>query len=336
MEPASISVIIPAYNREAILGETLESLLRQTLPAREIIVVDDGSTDRTAAVAESCGAPVRVVRQSNAGPAAARNRGFRESAGEYIHFFDSDDIAVPNKHEVQVRTLEESGADIAFGPWIKGIFGAATFCPVNQVYQQHGLPRGDLVQALLSSWSVVPHACLFRRGIVERCGGFPEDLRVGEDQLMFLRCLLAGARVVHSPGTLELYRTENMDKITASADGHRRRITEWARFLVSAGQECQAHGIDPRKWFGFRLRAWICGRDMAALNEPPPPDVVREVAELSGQSGNTFLALADFSDKKYASIQSRLLGRRGHRSFRMGRLSHLQMELIGRCGYSLQ
>ena len=105
---SGISVIIPAYNREKLLPQTLESLLRQTLPAEEIIVVDDGSTDRTAAVAESFGEPVRVIHQENSGPAAARNRGFLESLGEFIHFFDSDDLALPNKHEVQMKALQES------------------------------------------------------------------------------------------------------------------------------------------------------------------------------------------------------------------------------------
>ena len=90
---SGISVIIPAYNHEELLPQTLESLLRQTFPAEEIIVVDDGSTDRTADVAESFGEPIRVIRQENSGPAAARNRGFHESQGEFIHFFDSDDLA---------------------------------------------------------------------------------------------------------------------------------------------------------------------------------------------------------------------------------------------------
>ena len=148
---SNISVIIPAYNRAGLIGETLQSLLNQTLPAREIIVVDDGSTDDTARVVEriaeelevrrleiddkqgagssdqgaldSRHSPLdsqpaakprlRVIRQQNAGPGVARNRGLAEATGEFIHFFDSDDVAAPNKHEVQLRALIETGADIA-------------------------------------------------------------------------------------------------------------------------------------------------------------------------------------------------------------------------------
>ena len=135
---ADISVIIPAYNRAELIRETLRSLLNQTVSAKEIIVVDDGSTDGTAEAVErefsvfreqfsashkpsSVVKPsLRVIRQQNAGPGAARNRGLAEATGEFIHFFDSDDIASPNKHEEQLKALLEIGADIAYGPWVKG------------------------------------------------------------------------------------------------------------------------------------------------------------------------------------------------------------------------
>ena len=146
----SISVIIPAYNRAGLIAETLRSLLNQTIPAKEIIVVDDGSTDGTAEktleafenwkletgkLKKDDGKPfsgdsnsndqnpiLKILRQQNSGPGSARNRGLAESTGEFIHFFDSDDIAAPNKHEVQLEALLRTGADIAYGPWVKGRF----------------------------------------------------------------------------------------------------------------------------------------------------------------------------------------------------------------------
>ena len=289
-EKHSISVIIPAYNRAELIGETLRSLLNQTVLAKEIIVVDDGSTDGTAEAVEREFSVFReqfsgnskfnipnpkftILRQQNAGPGAARNRGLAEATGEFIHFFDSDDIASPNKHEVQLRTLLETGADIAYGPWVKGRFAPnqaqavasgelsvasldsvdtryhlpaiiySGFTPEGPVLQAQGLPQGDLVRALLTNWSVVPHACLFRRSILEKAGGFPEDIWVGEDQLLFLRCLLAGAKVVHTPETLVFYRLGNdPGKLTATGAAQKRHARDWARFLVKANEEVASGG----------------------------------------------------------------------------------------------
>ena len=319
-----ISVIIPAYNRAGLIGETLRSLLKQTLPAKEIIVVDDGSTDGTAektleafenwkletgnlkkddrgrfsaASTSNIQNPTfKILQQQNAGPGAARNRGLAEATGEFIHFFDSDDIASHNKHEVQLKALLETGADIAYGPWVKGRFepkeaqtvarplahgvargslplaaqtarvagateatessvasldSVATsyqlpvtiysgFTPEGPVLQARGLPRGDLLRALLTNWSVIPHACLFRRSTLEKAGGFPEDIWVGEDQLLFLRCLLAGAKVVHTPETMVFYRLGNdSGKLTATGAAQKRHARDWARFLVKAKKEIE-------------------------------------------------------------------------------------------------
>ena len=285
---ANISVIIPAYNRAGLIGETLRSLLNQTVPAKEIIVVDDGSTDGTGEAVERefsvfreqfsgnsksniQNPTLKILRQANAGPGAARNRGLSEATGEFIHFFDSDDIAAPNKHEVQLRALLETGADIAYGPWVKGRFvenelprtdcgeliadgagstnaldprpstldsGPRNFVPEGPVHQARGLPHGDLLRALLTNWSIVPHACLFRRSILEKAGGFPEDIWVGEDQLLFLRCLLAGAKVVHTPETMVFYRLGNdPGKLTATGAAQKRHARDLAKFLVKANEE---------------------------------------------------------------------------------------------------
>ena len=353
MTHSGISVIIPAYNRAALIGQTLRSLLNQTLPADEIIVVDDGSTDSTAEAAEAefsvfsrqlagkARIPeFKVIRQANAGPGAARNRGFAESRGEFIHFFDSDDIAAPNKHEVQVRALQESGSDIAYGPWVKGRIAVVEklqsekadtlkpatsrpspvtwhFVPEGHVLQQKGLPEGNLVKELLTRWSIVPQACMFRRSIVEKSGGFPDDMFIAEDQLMFLRCLLGGAQVIHTPETIAFYRLGDAGKLTESATASSRRVTDWLLFLQRGALECHANGIDPRRWLGFDRRLW------AALRLMP--------SRSSGERGpvrRILYPLLSTLDRWCGGLKMRLKGDRQNASFRCGPITHDYLKLF--------
>lgn len=371
----SLSAIIPAYNRADLIGQTLQSLLNQTLPAGEIIVVDDGSTDSTAEAAESefhrwksesrvletargeaegnAGRreggkfpEFKVIRQENAGPGAARNRGFADSKGEFIHFFDSDDIAAPNKHEVQVGALQESGADIAYGPWVKGYIkehgawsmeqGAQSgehpekrfsFEPEGYVLQQRGLPKGGLIKELLTRWSVVPHACMFRRSIVEKVGGFPKELFGTEDQMMFLRCLLAGARVVHTPETIEFYRLGDASKITATGAAQQRHAKEWAKFLAGARMECLRVGIDPMKWEGFRRRIWSAEKDLVRFGLHRSFDGSGELPELSSAQGLESKVVSK-GKRIWGGLSKRLTGNRQNSSFRCSRLTPSQNALF--------
>ena len=102
-----LSVIIPAYNRAEMIRDTIDSILNSGLDDFEIVVVDDGSTDRTADVVQALGSPVRYVRQTNPGLSAARNTGFAASCGQYVAFLDSDDQWFPGAVPTLVRHLDE-------------------------------------------------------------------------------------------------------------------------------------------------------------------------------------------------------------------------------------
>src|SRR5262245_59273659 len=109
-----VSVIIAAYNAERYIRTTCLSVLNQTYSAIEIIVIDDGSTDRTAAIVQALADAdprIRLVRQANRGTAAARNRAIAEARGEFIAPVDADDLWHPTKLERQVRRLQACGAD---------------------------------------------------------------------------------------------------------------------------------------------------------------------------------------------------------------------------------
>ena len=105
----TISAVIPTYNRRDMVCEAIDSALTQTYPCHEIIVVDDGSTDGTGELLrEKYGDRIRYIRQENAGPSAARNRGIEAATGEWIAFLDSDDLWVEEKNELQIIILSHN------------------------------------------------------------------------------------------------------------------------------------------------------------------------------------------------------------------------------------
>ena len=359
--PGSITVVVPAYNRAAVIGHTLQAIFQQTRPAAEILVVDDGSSDSTVETAEAefakfardySGADAlpsfRVIRQKNAGPGPARNRGLREARGEFVHFFDSDDIPALNKHEIQAGALERTGADIAFGPWAKGRIkeqgawseehGAGSkergdeanekrysFEAEDVVLQQNGLPEGDLIKELLIRWSIVPQTCLFRRSILDKAGDFPEDLIYTEDQELFLRCLLAGARVVHTPETFTYYRSDNTDKLTASSERVMMRFDNWARLLMRIRIDCLVNGVEPLHWFGFRLRCDSALRDLenAGVGHLVAAAQLRRYLDASWHP-RFFYSVAGKLLQFRGGLQRRLRGHRWNASFRTGAMTKAQ------------
>jgi glycosyltransferase involved in cell wall biosynthesis len=111
-----VSVVIPVYNGEDFLAEAIESVLAQDYASFEVIVVDDGSTDRSGAIADAFAAPVRCVHQPNRGQGAARNAGVENARGEYLAFLDADDLWAPDKLSAQVAKLREA-------PELDGVFG---------------------------------------------------------------------------------------------------------------------------------------------------------------------------------------------------------------------
>jgi glycosyltransferase involved in cell wall biosynthesis len=115
----TISVIIPNFNRANLIGETLENILNQTLPPHEIIVVDDGSTDNIAPIiAKYQDRVIFTKNQRGKGPGGARNTGLDIATGNYIKFFDSDDVMTLNSLEIQLKRLKESNLPIIYSPYV--------------------------------------------------------------------------------------------------------------------------------------------------------------------------------------------------------------------------
>lgn len=179
-----VTVVIPARNAEAYLGEALESVVGQTLPVEEVIVVDDGSVDGTAAVADSFDGPVRCIRQSASGVGAALNRGVDEASTELLAFLDADDLWSKDKNELQVAALAAAdGPDMVFGH--------------VRHFQSPELTAAERDRVLLPA-GLAPGYCkgtmLIHRESFRRAGPFATQWRTGEFVDWYARALDAGLR----------------------------------------------------------------------------------------------------------------------------------------------
>ena len=179
----SISVVIPAYNTRRFIDRAIESVLRQTLPACETIVVDDGSSDGTGNVVANY-PQVRYIRQGNRGAAAARNRGIAEARGEWIAFLDSDDEWLPWRLERQWALLRVR-PDVA---WASGAFERCRAGRYRGIQEDPGREPYRRAMKILGHRMVL-HTCtmLIRRDILEDIGAFDESLRSSEDLDLWVR-----------------------------------------------------------------------------------------------------------------------------------------------------
>ncbi len=280
---ARVSVIIPNYNRESLVGETIANQLSQTLPPVEVIVVDDGSTDGSVAVIRSFGNRVRLLQQANQGPGAARNAGLQIATGEFVQFMDSDDLASRNKLAVQTEALAASGADFAYGPWAKGRVTTKGFQFADHVLQTAPLPVSrTMIEWFLGGWSIVFQTCLLRRTLLQRVGAFRTDLRTWEDGEYLVRLLLAGAKLVFTPGCLTFYRLHEQAKLTSSGTTHPGRLHDRATALLEINRRLRERGVKLRgpARRDFQVVAWQLGREMQAEGGFTPEELHR-LQELS-------------------------------------------------------
>ena len=176
-----VSVVIPSYNHARFLPEAVATVFRQTYPDSEIVVVDDGSTDRTAEVVKEY-PRVRYLRQHRQGLSAARNAGLRACRGEYVVFLDADDRLLPNHFEVSMRAFRaRPDAALVCGDF--RLFGSE-----EQWHMHCCEPRPDHYASLLRcNFIGAVHSVMFRRVVVDELGGFSPHLHACEDYELYFR-----------------------------------------------------------------------------------------------------------------------------------------------------
>lgn len=201
----AVSVVIPAFNAERTLGGTLTGALTQTYPRIEVVVVDDGSTDHTADIAKAHGAPVRVVRQPNRGPSAARNAGVAAARGDLLVFCDADDVLLPPAVAAMVQRWQQAGAGRRMVTCNAYPLTAEGINPLrSRALLSYPDVRHQRMAILRQNYLLT--VVLMPRELFVELGGFDTALAAAEDWDLWLRAVYSGVEVLFQKRPHALWR----------------------------------------------------------------------------------------------------------------------------------
>lgn len=222
-----VSILIPAYNAEKTIVQTLQSAIAQTWPRKEIIVVDDGSMDRTAEIAQRFGPQITVVSTENQGGPAARNHAYSLSRGDYIQWLDADDLLAPDKIERQLAALRETDSRriLLSSPW--GCFyyrtSRARFFP-SSLWQD--LSPIEWFMCRMREDAFMQTGCwLTSRYLADTAGPWDPDLLVNQDGEYFARVLMVSEAVRFVPETAAFYRLSGRNRTSYLGNSDRKRAS---------------------------------------------------------------------------------------------------------------
>ena len=225
-----VSIIIPVYNAEKYLEESIQSAINQTWPDKEIIIIDDGSTDQSLNIANSyANNNIKVFTQPNKGASAARNRGLQEAKGDYIQFLDADDFLHKKKIRNQLILLEKNENFISTCPTIH----FNDFNDVQNISLKHdwlsNVPQDPLTFITYlyggsdlgpkNGGMVQPNAWLTPRKIIDKAGPWNEELSRDDDGEYFCRIILASKGIIYSSDSINYYRKfDNQQSLSGLKD----------------------------------------------------------------------------------------------------------------------
>jgi glycosyltransferase involved in cell wall biosynthesis len=299
-----VSILIPAYNAERWLAQAIRSALAQTWPAKEVIVVDDGSTDDTLEVAKAFeGRGVIVVTQRNAGAAAARNRALSLAQGTYLQWLDADDLLSPNKVARQMQVAQKHGnpRTALSSPW--GYFmyrtGKARFR--RTALWENLAPIDWIVQKWKHNLHMQTATWLVSRELTEAAGVWDTTLLGDDDGEYFTRVVLASSEVVFVPESKVFYRVVGADRLSfIGVSGGKLEAHLRSMELQIANVRRREDTPEVRLAIVKYLQDWL------PLFEPERPDLVERMRDLAGSVGGELQPST--IGWKYAAID-RLFGR---------------------------
>ncbi len=213
LKNTKVSIVIPSYNAEKFIEETLDSVVNQTWKNIEAFVIDDGSKDKTVELARKFESDkLRVIKQKNSGACVARNKGLEMSTGKYIQYLDADDVLSYDKIQAQVETLQGSDEYIAVSPTVHFMDGDdyKNMSPREESYWIHD--NDDPVEFLVrlyggdgERWMVQTSAWLTPKVICDKIGPWDESLLLDQDGEYFARAVLA-SKGIRTTGGMNYYR----------------------------------------------------------------------------------------------------------------------------------
>jgi len=212
-----VSILIPAYNAEKWIGDTIQSALNQTWPRKEIIIVDDGSRDNTLRIARAFeSASVKVETQKNRGASAARNHALSLAQGNYIQWLDADDLLAPDKISLQLKYVESSRNERI--P-LTSSFGVFYYRKEKAAFQPHSLWQDlDPVEWLLRKFNenlwMTPSTWLISRELTERAGPWNEKLTLDDDGEYFCRLVASSEQIMFVKEAKSYYRQWSLGSLS--------------------------------------------------------------------------------------------------------------------------
>lgn len=302
---------MPAYNAEKYIGDSIKSVLAQTYSNWELIVVDDGSTDRTAAVVQELAGRdgrIKYVFQENGRMGKARNTAIANAAGSLIAFLDSDDLWVETKLEAQTRAMAENNADVVFSKaWV--FTDQETTARAETMMSTVGLFSGpDFFDSLIRRNQLPVLTVLLKKSALDRVGVFEEakPYQGGEDYDLWLRLAKAGCVFYGMPDVLAGYRRHETATTAVASNAFKPLLLITRRYI----DDSRLSDLEKRNQLTGLYRALIA----ALIDEGKIPEAKQYVHELYSWNKNSIVTrlqklLINISPRQYNFISRECLYR---------------------------
>ena len=294
-----ISILIPCYNAEKWIEQAIKSALNQTYTHKEVIVVDDGSTDNSLEIIRSFGDAIRWETGKNKGGNVARNRLLELSNGKWLQYLDADDYLLPNKVEQQVQFIEENpNTDIVYSP---SIFEYHTSEKVTQKILPIPEPHDPWV--LLARWYLPQTGSpLWRKQAIIDVGGWKVDQPCCQEHELYLRLLIAKKSFQYYPKAASVYRQWSESTVCkkSKSETYRRRleiIDKLEQHLIAAKRltNSRQNAINQARFESARI-IWLTDREWA-----------KQIINQIRQTDINFIPQGDFAPEIYR-LMYKLLG----------------------------